>query len=75
MNDIENTERHIRSFGCNGQNHRNEYRCKLHCRNHGYKTGFCSAFTSYKDCVCSRSSISKSKHQNFVPVFLNISRI
>ncbi len=75
INDIEYIERPIRSFGCDGPNHRNEYRCRLHCRSEGYRTGFCSAFTKFKDCVCSRSPISRSKNINFFPVILNISRL
>ncbi len=56
INDIEDTERQTRSFGCDGPNHRNEYRCRLHCRSVGYKTGFCAAFTNYKNCVCFKSN-------------------
>ncbi len=71
---IEADERQIRSFGCNGPNHRNEYRCRLHCRSEGYKSGSCSPFTNFQVCVCSKSPISKSRDMKYFPVFLNISR-
>jgi hypothetical protein len=71
---IEYDERQIRSFGCNGPNHRNEYRCRLHCRSQGYKTGACSPYTNFQDCVCFKSSISKSKYMDDFLVSLNISR-
>jgi hypothetical protein len=72
--DIENTKRQIRSFGCNGPNHRNERRCRLHCRSEKYKSGSCSPFTNFQVCVCSGSPISKSRDMEYVPVFLNINR-
>ncbi|CAF1033912.1 unnamed protein product [Adineta steineri] len=61
MNEIENSDRSTRSFGCNGPEHRNEHRCRHHCRSHGYKTGSCSPYTNYQDCVCNKSPHSKSK--------------
>ncbi len=73
-NDIDNDECQIPNFGCNGPNHRNEYRCRLHCTSEGYKTGSCSGFTNFQDCVCYKSSISKSRDINFFPVLLNINR-
>ena len=74
-NEIENGERRIRSFGCKGMRNRNENRCRLHCRSVGYKTGFCSAFTNFENCICSRSSNAKSRKVNLFPVLLNISRL
>jgi hypothetical protein len=68
-------ERRIRSFGCKGPSRRNEYLCRLHCRSEGYKTGSCSRFTNFQDCVCFKSSFSQSKNMKFFPVFLNISRL
>ncbi|CAF4939881.1 unnamed protein product [Rotaria sp. Silwood1] len=49
--------RKIRSFRCNEANYQDEYRCKLHCRSHGYKTGDCWKSPNYKFCVCHISSI------------------
>jgi hypothetical protein len=57
VKEIEDAERELRSYGCNGPNNRDEHRCRLHCRSEGYKTGFCSAFTNYRDCVCFKSSV------------------
>ncbi len=52
----EETEREIRSFGCDGPNHRDEHQCRLRCRSVGYKTGYCSVFTNYKHCFCFQSN-------------------
>ncbi|CAF1001719.1 unnamed protein product [Rotaria sp. Silwood1] len=52
LNGIDNTMRKIRSFRCNEANYQDEYRCKLHCRSHGYKTGDCWKSPNYKFCVC-----------------------
>ena len=68
-------QRQIRSFGCNGIKDRNEFRCRLHCRSMGYKTGFCTAVTQFEDCVCSRSSPPRSRNSNIFPVMLNITRL
>jgi hypothetical protein len=70
MDNIEDTDRRIRSFGCNGPNDRNEYGCRYHCRSKGYRTGFCSAFNNFKDCVC-----SKSKFRQLFIASLNIYRL
>ena len=53
--------REVRSYGCNGPNNPNEKRCKAYCRSQKYRTGFCSEVTGYKDCVCSKLPLSKSK--------------
>jgi hypothetical protein len=79
MDGIEDTMRETRSFGCNGPKQRKEERCRKHCRSHGYNIGVCSEITNYQDCVCSRSSSSKSsrsksKFIKLSKVFLNISR-
>ncbi len=70
----EDTEREIRSFGCDGPDHRNKYRCRLHCRHEGYKTGSCTKISNYKECVCLKSN-ARSEYHNFIPVFLNITRL
>ena len=62
MNEIESIIREARSFGCNGPNDKNAYRCKMHCRNRSYKSGRCSKSSNYTRCVCYKSSDSKSNH-------------
>ena len=74
-NSIRMYQRQIRSFGCNGIKDRNEFRCRLHCRSMGYKTGFCTAVTQFEDCVCSRSSPPRSRNSNIFPMMLNITRL
>ena len=44
--------RESRSFGCNGINDRNVYRCRLHCRNRNYRSGRCTRSSNYTLCVC-----------------------
>ncbi len=62
MNEIESIIREARSFGCNGPNDRNVYRCRMHCKNRNYKSGKCSKSSNYTRCVCSKSVDTKPKH-------------
>ncbi|UJR38102.1 hypothetical protein I4U23_030782 [Adineta vaga] len=67
LSGIEETERHIRGFGCYGPNNRNEYRCRYHCRNLKFKSGFCSRVSDYKECACTQSPTQKSKFRQIFP--------
>ena len=64
----ESEENHleIRSFGCNGMKSRNEYRCRTHCRNFGYRNGRCSELSKYHQCVCYKTLPDQSKQQKKV---------
>ncbi|CAM2699656.1 unnamed protein product [Rotaria socialis] len=43
------------SYGCNGPHDHEEWVCRLHCRNHGYKTGACDELANYEKCKCRQS--------------------
>jgi hypothetical protein len=75
MDNIEDTDRRIRSFGCNGPKDRNEYACRYHCRSKGYRTGYCSPLTNHKTCVCLGSPIPKSQFPQLSHASLNRSRL
>ena len=64
----------FRSFGCNGPNNRDEQQCRLHCRDAGYRNGFCSPRYNYQVCLCGQPSTSQLKIRDYVPVYLHISR-
>ncbi len=59
MNKIASVIREVRSFGCNGINDKNGYRCRSHCRSRNYKSGRCSKASNYTRCMCYKSSDPK----------------
>ncbi|CAF1076498.1 unnamed protein product [Rotaria sordida] len=73
LNHISNRMRKTRSFGCNGSISRDESRCRQHCRNHSYKTGFCSPATNYTQCICIKSPVLNPKYSKLLRIFLNVS--
>ena len=59
MNEMASIIRETRSFGCNGPNDRDPYRCKSHCRNRHQRSGRCTKQSNYTRCMCFKSSDSK----------------